>query len=56
MITVKDINNEHNNALFNDDEYLLSYEYMQRLAARQNNTGCSLLLSQDGKVLTFIIN
>lgn len=56
MIKVLDANNKHNDAVFNDNEEILAIEYMHMLADRQNNVGCSLILSKNGKVQRFIAN
>ena len=56
MIKVLDANNQHNDAIFNDNEEVMAIEYMQMLAERQNNTGCSLILSKNGKVQRVIVN
>ena len=56
MITIKDINNIHNNALFNDNESVLASEYMGMIAKKYNYKNCSLIMSKDGKVIQAYIN
>lgn len=56
MIKVLDVNNKNNTTIFEDNEEALAIGYMDSLAGKQNNNGCTLILSKNGKVQSFIIN